>query len=73
MTDCHTGLRYRIAGTNREGIVTEVHGPFAMWAELVAGWPYLYAPTVQLCNRLELVPMRDKRGEASIEPGREAA
>lgn len=63
MTDARVGLRYRIRGTNREGMVTEVHGAIAMWAEFVAGWPYPNAPVAQFVAELERAPMRDARGE----------
>ena len=63
MTDARVGLRYRIRGTNREGMVTEVHGAIAMWAEFVDGWPYPNAPVAQFVAELERAPMRDARGE----------
>mgnify|MGYP000505886028 CR=1 FL=1 len=69
MTDARVGLRYRIRGTNREGMVTEVHGAIAMWAEFVAGWPYPNAPVAQFVAQIERVPMRDGRGDpAGIGP-----
>jgi len=63
------GHRYRLAhAPERAGIVTEVHGLVAMWAEFVDGKRLPAAPVSQLCERLEPVPI----GE-TIEPGREAA
>lgn len=57
------GLRYRITGTRREGLVTRRSGDTVQWAEFVPGWPYPNAPITVNVAFLERVPMRDARGE----------
>lgn len=57
------GQRYRLRGTEREGLVTSTTDTYAEWAEIVPNWPFPTAPVRVPHADLVRVPMRDHRGE----------
>ncbi len=57
------GERYRIRGTDREGMVMTVGEQLSRWAEIDPHWPFPSKPVLIRNADLERVKMRDRRGE----------
>lgn len=57
------GIRYRLAGTEREGMVTQPGEHSSLWAEIRPNWPFP-SHAVPIRNDLLIrVRMKDRRGE----------
>lgn len=60
-----TGHRYRLRGTDREGMVTQPGETSSQWAEIRPNWPFPSAPIEVRNEDLQRVRMRDSRGDAA--------
>lgn len=61
----HQGHRYRLKGTDREGMVTQPGPASSAWAELRPNWPFPGHPIEVPNEDLQRVRMRDSRGDVA--------